>query len=249
MSKFSIIRVSILFVVSTFVGCVQTPIPSAPAPSMTYNRVALLSIEEPIFYDVRIIQSGYEYQGITLPGRVAGLGISTLMKGVDQGQRNRALTTTVDYWKFKISEQLEFDIASELKKLGYEVVVVEPDYRRRARFVDDYPVVENVDSYLDVIVDFAGYVALDEESPYMPTLEVPIKLISAHDGSVVFAGTMNYGGPVPVTSPKDMPADPKYNVRGWDNLCATTECEISPAVSGLKAASMGVAELLADNIR
>lgn len=230
-------------------GCSQQPLRSEPAPQMTYNRIALLTIEEPMFYDVRVMKSDYDYHGVTLPGRIAGLGITSLMKGLDQGQRNRALTTTVDYWKFKISEQLLIDVEAELKNLGYDVVVVEPEYRRRARFVDNYPSVENVDSYLDVVIDFAGYVALDSESPYMPTLEVPVKLISSYDGSVIFAGTFNYGGPIPVTSPKDMPASAEFNVRSWDELCSTTECEVSPAVRGLRAASSGVAKMLSENVR
>lgn len=249
MSKLSL-NCSICFIVTALMlGCSQQPVQVKSTPQMTYNRIALFAVEEPMYYDVRVIKSDYEYHGLTLPGRIAGLGVTSLMKGLDQGQRNRALTDTVEYWKFKISEQLLNDVEMELKKSGYDVVIVEPEYRRRARFVDDYPSVENVDSYLDLVIDFAGYVALDSDAPYMPTLEVPVKLVSSYDGSIIFAGTFNYGGPIPVIGPKDMPSTAAFNVRSWDELCSTTECEVSPAVRGLMAASEGIAKLVSSNLR
>ena len=186
--------------------------------------------------------------GITLPGRVVGLGMVTMMKTLDQGQRNRALTKALDFWKFKISERLEDDVIRQLEKLGYEVEVVTPEYRRRARFVSKYPAPEKpVDAYIDLVVQFAGYVAGKPDLPYVPTLEVPFRVVSSWNNEVIHQGTFTYGGPVPVKGPTDLPADPQYSVRGFDNLCAT-DCEVSPAVKGLTAASEGIATLLSQHL-
>lgn len=232
-------------------ACETTPTVHRPGETpQIHKRVALLEIEEPMVYDIRIMQSMMpDSPGLTLPGRVVGLGMVTMMKTLDQGQRNRALTKALDFWKFKISEHLTDDITRELEKIGYEVVVVKPEYRRRARFVDKYPKAPKpVDAYVDLVVQFAGYVAGKPDLPFVPTVEVPFKVVSSWNNEVIHQGTLIYGGPVPVTGPTDMPADPQHNVRGFDNLCAT-DCEVSPAVKGLTAASEGIAKLLSQHIR
>ena len=216
------------------------------------NRIALLSIEEPLVYDIRIMESGLPSSpGVTMPGRIMGKGMVTMMKTMEQGQKNQILTSTLDFWKFKISEHLEDDITRELEKLGYKVEIIVPKYRRRARFVtmDDIPESSKpVDAIVDVYVKFAGYVAGREQMPYMPTLEVPFKVIASATNEVVHQGILTYGGPISVTGPSDMPADPAHNVRGFDTLCAT-DCEVSPAVQGLTAASEGVATLLINHVK
>lgn len=216
------------------------------------NRIALLKIEEPQVYDIRIMQSNMPSSpGVTMPGRIMGKGMVTMMKTMEQGQKNQILTNTLDFWKFKISEHLEDDITRELEKLGYKVEIVTPKYRRKARFVsrDDIPPSNKpTDAIVDVYVKFAGYVAGRESMPYMPTLEVPFKVVSSATNEVVHQGILTYGGPIAVTGPSDMPADPAYNVRGFDTLCAT-DCEVSPAVQGLTAASEGVATLLINHVK
>lgn len=232
-------------------ACETTPTIHHPGESpQIHKRIALLKIEEPMVYDIRIMQSMMpDSPGITLPGRVVGLGMVTMMKTLDQGQRNRALTKALDFWKFKISERLEDDVVRELGKLGYEVIIVTPEYRRRARFVAKLPQSpEPVDAYVDMVVQFAGYVAGKPDLPYVPTLEVPFKVVSSWTNQVIHQGTLTYGGPVPISGPLDMPADPQHSVRGFDNLCAT-DCEVSPAVKGLSAASEGVAKLFTQHIR
>jgi len=220
--------------------------------STVNNRIALLEIQEPMVYDIRLMQSSLPSSpGITMPGRIMGKGVSTMMKTMEQGQKNQILTSTLDFWKFKISEHLEDDITRELEKLGYEVDVVTPKYRRRARFVVNSDIPEPakpVDAYIDIYVKFAGYVAGREQMPYMPTLEIPFKVVSAWNNEVVHQGILTYGGPVPVSGPSDMPSDSAHNVRGFDTLCAT-DCEVSPAVQGLTAASEGIAKLLINHVK
>ena len=249
-----LIAVSLL--VTLWVGCEslrsldgKTSTVAAVKPAVPYNRIALVTVAEPGFYDIKIMAYDFEVPGITLPGRIVAGGFNTANKFVDQGRRNRRLTQTLDEWKFKLSEQLTVDLKEALEGKGYEVVLVEPDFRRGGKFASKLPAPEKpVDAYLDLYVAFAGYVAIKPGEPYVPTVEAPLRLTDAFSGEILYAGTMNYGGPIPVTGPTDLPAESRHAVRGWDNLCAV-DCEVSPAVKGLTAGSQAIAKLVAQNIK
>ena len=224
-------------------------VPSVTKPAKPYNRLALMKISEPLFYDINIMAQDFDVPGITLPGRLAAGGFNLATKIVDEGRRNRRLTHTLDEWKFKLSDTMTEDVKEALEGLGYEVIVIEPEFRRGGKFVTTYPATPKpVDAYVDMYVSFAGYVALKHNQPYIPTIEAPVRVVDAFSNEFLYAATMNYGGPVPVDGPTDRPADAKHIVRGWDNLCAT-DCEVSPAVSGLVAGSKAIAELLSHNVK
>ncbi|MBV1869316.1 MAG: YkuS family protein [Gammaproteobacteria bacterium] len=222
---------------------------AAIKPAVPYNRIALTTVAEPTFYDIKIMAYDFKAPGITLPGQIVAGGFNAANKFVDQGRRNRRLTQTLDEWKFKLSDQLTRDVKEALEEKGYEVVLINPEYRRGGKFAAKLPLPEKpVDAYLDLYVAFAGYVAIKPGEPYVPTIETPIRLTDAFSGEVLYAGNMNYGGPVPVTGPTDLPAESRHTVRGWDNLCAV-DCEVSPAVQGLTAGSQAIAKLVSQNIK
>ncbi|MBV1873430.1 MAG: hypothetical protein KUG80_01530 [Gammaproteobacteria bacterium] len=224
-------------------------VPDVTSPATPYKRLALVKISEPLFYDINIMAPEFDVPGVTLPGRLAAGGFNLATKVVDEGRRNRRLTHTLDEWKFKLSENMTEDVKEELEALGYDVIVVEPGFRRGGKFVTSYPETPvPVDAYVDMYVSFAGYVALSHNQPYIPTIEAPVRVVDAFSGDFLYAATMNYGGPIPVDGPTDRPADAQHTVRGWDNLCAV-DCEVSPAVSGLVAGSKAIAELLAHNVK
>lgn len=218
-------------------------------PAKPYNRIALTTIPEPTFYDIKIMAYDVKAPGVTLPGRIVAGGFNTANKFVDQGRRNHRLTSTLEEWKFKLSDQLVSDTKRALEKAGYEVVLISPEFRRGGRFATAYPKPSKpVDAYLDLYIAFAGYVAIKPGEPYVPTIEAPVRLVDAFNGDTLYAGVMNYGGPIPVDGPTDRPAEPENVVRGWDKLCEV-DCEVSPAVKGLTAGSKAIADLIAKNIK
>ena len=246
----------IFFLATLWVGCEsvqslsgKTSTVPATKPAIPYNRIALTTLAEPTFYDIKIMAYDFKAPGITLPGQIVAGGFNAANKFVDQGRRNRRLTQTLQEWKFKLSDQLAMDVKEALEGLGYEVVMVTPEFRRGGKFASKLPVPEKpVDAYLDLYISFAGYVAIKPGEPYVPTIETPVRLTDAFSTEILYAGTMNYGGPVPVDGPTDRPAEAQHTVRGWDNLCAV-DCEVSPAVSGLVAGSKAIADLIAKNIK
>lgn len=220
-----------------------------PKPAKPYNRIALTTVTEPTFYDIKILAYNVTPSGVTLPGRIVAGGFNVANKFADEGRRNHRLTSTLQEWKFKLSDQLVSDTKRALEKAGYEVVLVNPEFRRGGRFATAYPkAAKPVDAYLDMYIAFAGYVAIKPGEPYVPTIETPVRLVDAFNGETLYAGVMNYGGPVPVDGPTDRPAEPENVVRGWDELCKV-DCEVSPAVKGLAAGSKAIADLIAKNIK
>jgi len=213
------------------------------------RRVALLTINEPSLYEVHILHDDIPNPGVTLPGRLVGGTMSLVLQGADRTKHNYKLSEAISYWNYKVSEGLTNDIKREMKAIGYEVVVV-PVTRNRARFIDKMPNTPvPVDAYIDAYVDFAGYTAIKHGQPYVPTLDVLVKVISTKNGSTTYQATLTYGGPIPVDSPTSTPADPVFNVRNFEELCGTVGCEVSPAVQGMKAGTRAVAKMLARNIK
>jgi hypothetical protein len=234
-------------------GCARLEgirVPDAPQGAGQSRRVALISIAEPTLYEVRVLDyDGPVAPGVTLPGRVVGQGMTALVRGADQASRNYQLSQACEYWNFAISKQLTRDIIRAFEARGYEVVHVDAQRPRSGAFVNRLPQTpEPVDAYVDLVIDFVGYVALNPDQPYTPMLEVPVRVVSATEAEVIYQATLTYGGPVPVESASDRPADPAFTVRGFTELCGTEGCEFSPAVQGLIKASQGVSEMLVDNV-
>ncbi|MDY6941545.1 MAG: hypothetical protein SVU69_00860 [Pseudomonadota bacterium] len=241
-----------------------------PAPQLTReeppesllgpdSRIGLLTIQDPALYDARILRYPLPANpGVTLPGRIVGAGVSQSVRQADRASRNYELTQTIEQWNFSVAEDLTENIARHLQAVGYNVLDVPVDEQRHAgsirgfRFLGDYPAQpsQSFDAYLHVYVEFAGYTALSPNEPYVPTLEVFVDLVSADSKERLYATSMVYGGPIPVEGATDMPADPQYSVRDFAWLCADEEqCDESPAVRGLRAASDGIAQLIARNLK
>ncbi|MBL4606605.1 MAG: hypothetical protein JKY01_02105 [Pseudomonadales bacterium] len=181
---------AISLVATLWVGCDslrsldgQTSTVAAVKPAVPYNRIALTTIAEPTFYDIKIMAYDFKVPGITLPGRIVAGGFNTANRFVDEGRRNRRLTQTLDEWKFKLSDQLVIDVKQALENKGYEVVIVTPEFRRGGKFAYKLPAPSKpVDAYLDMYIAFAGYVAIKPGEPYVPTIETPVRFTDAFSG-------------------------------------------------------------------
>ena len=219
----------------------------APESLEFYNRVALLSIREPDLYSVRVLDYDVPQPGVTLPGRLVGRGLIGALAAASTASRNYRLTETVKENGFSISRELQEDIGRELQNAGYDVIFVPRPENTGSDFVDlgDYPEVDaQIDAYIDVYPEFIGYAAIKAGEPYVPTLEVAMRVVSLRNQDVVYASTFRYGGPVPVEGATAKPADPRYNVRGFEELKSA-----SVAIEGLSAGSQAIAELIAHNLR
>lgn len=240
------------------------------------TRIGLLTIAEPTLYEAGVLTYDLPNMGFTLPGRVAGMGVKALTIGLDRASHNRQFTASIHKQGFKISEELTAQISKMLEQVGYQVVPAPvEDHRHTSEFrgyqyLGTYPQTEPpVDFYLHVNIDFAGYTALTHEQPLMPTLRVHTQLISltgrghinpvsgtTHDANIeninhkhnkpqlLYSSILTYGGVVPVSGPNDMPADTKYSLRSMEHIQHPEH-----VTKGLKAASIGIATLIRENLK
>lgn len=233
------------------------------------TRIGLLTINEPKLYEVGV-QYNLPNLGITLPGRIVGMGMTALAKGVDTTAHNYKFTEAIHSSGFKISDQLTADVRRELEKVGYQVVDAPiTDHRHTGAadggsFLGKYPQTQPpVDFYLHVHVGLAGYAAPAHGQPLAPILQVHTQLVSltgrAHktpmsgkvhaakktgEPDLLYAATMTYGGLTPVSSTNDIPTDPRYALSGMAHIEHPEH-----AAAGLKAASAAIADKLAQNLK
>lgn len=238
------------------------------------TRIGLLTIPDPDLYRATLMDTDLPNPGVTLPGRLVGLAMTAALSGANEVAHNYRITETLREAGFSISEQLAQDVTQELEAAGYEVVPIPVDQHRHASAIRQHRALTElpktqvpVDFMLHILPEFVGYVALAPGEPMVPMLKTSVMLTSVtgrphhspsgavhgsdgHDtsqdlsGALLFHDHMTYGGPVPVKSPRDMPADPRFAFRDHAQLN-----EPDVVIQGLKGASEGMAELIARALR
>lgn len=248
-----------LFVVlaSLISGCASTahkasPVADNQEEAIAIRRIALIPIQEPSLYSVRVQDYSLPNPGVTMVGRLVGFGMEAALLGTDQASKNHRLTNTLHAQGFKVADQLRDDLVARLRKVGYDVVVLDGvSVRKHAifegwRMVGELPVLDQpVDAYLYVEPEFVGYNTLARGQALVPTMDVSVRLVSAQSHDLLYAASLRYGGITPVAGPLDMPADPQYALVDFPR----TPAGEALAAAGMKAASDGIASLVAQNFQ
>lgn len=219
--------------------------------AIVVREVAIAPIAEPTLYSARVIDYDLPDLGITLPGRLVSLGAQAATYGLMRTSSNYRLTEALREHDFALSGELAQELAESMHAVGYRVVALtgEP-IRVKRRFRDDrylgeFPAeLNDADAVLFAEPRFAGYQTIRRGEPYVPTLEVEIRVVHVSTRRVLYADTLRYGGVTPVRSSRDMPADPRVNVRSLSELV-----EGGSAARGLRVASEGIATLVAQNLQ
>lgn len=262
-----------IIIALVLVGCASRPNAKATgsASGRPPTRIGLLTIVEPELYEAGVQTYNIPRFGFTLPGRIAGMGMTALAEGMDITSHNYVFTKAVRDSGFRISEVLTSEISRDLAAVGYEVVPAPVTDHRHAgetrgrKYLGLYPPTEPpVDFYLHVEVEQAGYTAPDHHQPLVPYVRVYTQLVSLSgqthptptsgtihavrekqgDASVLYAATITYGGVVPVAGPNDIPANPHYALRGMEHIEHPEH-----VAKGLAAAAQAIAERLAENLK
>ena len=254
-------------------GCSNTGIESQmleQAKAAPHFRVGLVTIQEPKLYEAKVFQYRIPNPAFTIPGRVASMGMITAGKGLDKLAANYNFTSMLNENNYHLSESLSTQLREELEKVGYEVVDTPVnDHRHASDFRGGFCLNEPVMSepcsnyFLHVVVDFAGYTAFTLGQPYVPMLQLRVRLISvtgdssisaisdsdftAQDEGVfklIYAATFTYGGIVPVDGPTDVPFSPEFALRGRNDLDNSKR-----VIAGLEDASQKLAKRIAMNLQ
>ena len=262
----------LLFIGLSF-GCSNTGIErqmleqAKTAPSF---RIGLVTIQEPRLYEAKVFQYRVPNPALTIPGRVASMGMFAAGKGLDKFAANYNFTGMLKENDFRLSERLSSQLREELEQVGYDVVDTPVNDHRHASdfrggFCLNKPVMSEPCSnyFLHVVVDFAGYTAFTLGQPYVPMLQLRVRLISVTGDSfisaisdsdfpaleegvfkLIYAATFTYGGIVPVDGPTDVPFSPKFALRGRNDLDNSKRI-----IAGLEDASQKLAKRIAMNLQ
>lgn len=239
------------------------------------TRIGLLTIAEPLLYEVGVLTYDLPNVGFTLPGRVVGMSVGALTIGLDKAKHNRQFTSSVHKQGFKVSEELTTQISKMLEQVGYEVIAAPvKDHRHTSEFrgyqyLGTYPPTDPpVDFYLHVNIDFAGYTAADHKIALTPHLRVHTQLVSLtgreHANPVSGA---THGANIENNN-KHSKAQLLYSsiltyggvvpVSGPNDMVADAKYALSNmehldhpehVTQGLKAASIGIATLIKGNLK
>lgn len=240
------------------------------AKAAPHFRVGLVTIQEPKLYEAKVFQYRIPNPAFTIPGRVASMGMITAGKGLDKLAANYNFTSMLNENNYHLSESLSTQLREELEKVGYEVVDTPVnDHRHASDFRGGFCLNEPVMSepcsnyFLHVVVDFAGYTAFTLGQPYVPMLQLRVRLISVTGDSsisvipdsdftaqeegafkLIYAATFTYGGIVPVDGPTDVPFSPEFALRGRNDLDNSKR-----VIAGLEDASQKLAKRIAMNLQ
>ena len=263
----------LLLLIGLASGCSNTEIENQileQAKTAPHFRIALVTIQEPKFYEAKVFQYRIPNPALTIPGRVASMGMIAAGKGLDKLAANYNFTDMLKENDFRLSESLSAQLREELEQVGYEVVDTPVnDHRHASDFRGGFCLNEPVMSepcsnyFLHVVVDFAGYTAFTLGQPYVPMLQLRVRLISvtgdssisaisdsdftAQDEGVfklIYAATFTYGGIVPVDGPTDVPFSPEFALRGRNDLDNSKR-----VIAGLEDASQKLAKRIAMNLQ
>ena len=219
--------------------------------AIVVREVAIAPIAEPTIYSAEVIDYDLPELGVTLPGRLVALGAQAAAYGLMQTSSNYRLTEALRERDFAISSALADEISQSMHAIGYQVVELagEPVRTKRRfrgdRYLGDFSIdLNNADAVLFAEPRFVGYRTIQSGEPYVPTLEVDVRVVHIATRRVLYADTLRYGGVTPVRSSRDMPADPRVSVRSLSELV-----QGESAAKGLRAASQGIATLVAQNLQ
>lgn len=179
--------ISMVTAVLVLVACATGPSPQQieRARQAPPTRIGLLTVPEPDLYRASLMDTDLPNVGVTLPGRLVGLAMTSALKGANDVAHNYRVTETLREAGFSISEQLTRDVTRELEAAGYEVIHIPVDQHRHAsairqhRALGEVPETEvPVDFRLHVLPEFVGYVALAPGEPMAPMLKTSVMLTS-----------------------------------------------------------------------
>lgn len=210
-----------------------------------FHTMGLLSIHRPARLDIAMPKTGSIVTGAVTFGALGGV----LTEGLESDELNaesRAFTQLARDRGYSVTRQLTQTLKSDLEKAGYRVKIIKVQ-RKDDDFVEQYPSVEAVGAYLDVVIEDgkAGYRADGVFDAYYPYLLVAVRLVRASDKRIIYARQTVYGpSGLPIGLNLIQPAR-VYRFSNFDAIMKSPD----RAIQGLETAVDRVAQRITEDIR
>jgi len=153
------------------------------------STIGVVNIKEPPRYDY----GDYD------PWIASGLG-AIAMAGSNEIRAND-LSQALKEKGFNFKNLLESNVKRSLQQAGYDIQFIEVPEKVNIKFLENYDNIrggENVDSYMDFKVNFVGVYhrndTFDLFPPYVPHIDIQVRLIDAKTKDVQYSQMYLYGG-------------------------------------------------------
>jgi hypothetical protein len=223
------ISISILGLVSCASGPKRMDMTSETAK--TYRHIGIIEMD-----------NMEHYHALSLSATPALFGlIGGLVSGSNQEARREKLSAAINNKGIDLGLSFTETLKSNLEEKGYEVTVIKGVREKYGFIVEDTSKIDSdVDAYLDVIINIAGFVDRGVGKPYRPIINTRAQLTRNDTDEVVFLNVFNYGYKlvndqwthIPQVGDKSYP-DFKAIMEDIDGAIVELEKSIVPIVNGI----------------
>lgn len=225
-TKFSAALTAWCCLLLALTGCASAPtMPRQvfnPSSKAAIKRIALLRVVEPTRYVALDIHRLSPEVIIGLTGIIIGGELNDADTRVQRANTD-LLSRRLGLQKLAVGSQLTEAIEVELKKQGYEVVLLSLGRPAGVTFDDsddvDYSgILTPADAVLDVRIPMAGYVSPAGASDYAPVIRANVRLTSLKSNVQLYFQAFDYGAQLQLDNVEHLPAQAKYAYGNFETL-------------------------------
>lgn len=194
-------------------GCVS------PYVAKPYDRTAS-AVQNIALVDDSMPEKAVAYE-VASVGSNFGL-IGALVDAGIQASRADAVNDALVGAGFDAESKLESRLAATLGEQGYKVKPLTGEPRKKRAFLVAYqPPAEEVDAYLDVVIEGYGYLSAGAGQPFRPTVAANVRLVSAKDPTkTLMENYIVYNGMAPREGIITLSPNPQYAFNNRAELLA-----------------------------
>jgi hypothetical protein len=182
-----------------------------------------------------VFNSGHIGQGFGL--------IGGLIAAADMQSKTNQFTELMKARNFKVSEEFQGILVSELQNLGYSVKIIKVQ-REKPVFLENYDALDkDVDAYLDLGIG-AGYQCASTAADYIPTVRSGVRLVKKETSEILYQDIISYGYELRRAEAVCIAADQKFFFKTFDDVKKDPDL----ALQGLKEGVPLVAKRIAQDL-
>jgi len=176
----------ILVVVLALCSCASGPkrVDIEPGNAKSYQHIGLIEMDN--------IE---HFHALSMSGAPAIFGlIGGLVAGANQNARYEKLSAAINSKGINLGSNFTATLKVKLEEKGYKVSIIKGVRDKEGFIIEDTSKINSdVDAYLDVIINIAGFVDRGLGKPYRPIINSRAQLTRNDTDEVVFLNVFNYG--------------------------------------------------------
>jgi len=216
---------------------------ASPYVATPYDR-ASANVESIVVADDSVPEKAIAYE-VASVGSNFGL-IGALVDAGIQAERQDAVNDALVGIQFDAEDKLEDRLVSALGAQGYTVAPLPGPARAKREFLKAYPTApEGVDAYLDITLNYYGYMSSGAGQPFRPSVWAQVKLVKVADGSTVMENQIVYNPLNVAEGVVTLPPNPEYAFNNRADLLA----DPARLAAGIEDALNQVADTAAQLLR